>query len=130
MAADDITLLEWLFGGLATAFGGAFIYLNTSTSKTSEELAKHKTTVAEKYLTKDDFVLASNGFTKNFERLEGRIESGNRANLESNEKIRSEISAGQNTIVNMISNGDKTRAHVDAGNAAIIAAIANLKPSN
>lgn len=120
---DNDSLYQWLLGGSGATMLGGFFYLMSNLGKTDDELAAHKTLVAEKYLTKEDFTIASNGFTKNFDRIEKRLDDGNKANLESNEKIRAEMSLGQSTIMTMLSHNNKLSAEVTTGNAAIIAAI-------
>lgn len=102
--ADEIVLVEWVLGGAGTVgvlaagyFMNAISKSTESANKTSEDLATHKTHVAETYLTKNEFSATAL-------RLEGRIEAGNKANLESNEKIRTEMNANQGTLINLIAN--------------------------
>lgn len=120
--ADNDTLYQWLFGGIGVTMLGGFSYLMTSIGKTSDDLATHKTLVAEKYLTKDDHNIA-------LQRLEKQIDDGNKANLSSNEKIRAEVSQAQNTIVNMISNNSAVNNANVQNTAKIIEAIAATKVS-
>lgn len=101
---DDIAMLEWVLGGEGIIALAAFGYIMNIANKnsaeievTSKELSTHKTHVAEKYLTKDEF-------SETARRLEGRIESGNKANLESNEKIRSEMNTNQGTLISLLAN--------------------------
>ncbi len=102
--ADDISFLEWVLGGLGTVTTGVGAYLMNTTNNLSQSIAAYKTHVSEKYVSKEDFLQASSTFTKNFDRLEKRIEDGNRANLDSNASILSKIDSNQNTIITMISN--------------------------
>lgn len=120
--ADD-TFYQWILGGMGLAFSGGFLYLMNSIGKTSDDLAAHKTSVAENYLSKGDFNLVIKNINDNSLRLERRLEDGNKANLDSNEKIRAEMSLGQSTIMTMISNNNKLSAEVSTGTASIIAAI-------
>lgn len=101
---DEISMLEWVLGVEGAIAAGAFMYLMNTAIKNSDaidindkSLAAHKTHVAETYLTKNEF-------SETARRLEGRIESGNKANLESNEKIRTEMNANQGTLINLIAN--------------------------
>lgn len=101
---DEVSTIEWVIGGACVLGVLATGYLmnllgktNTDVESVNKDLAAHKTHVAEKYLTKDEF-------SETAKRLEGRIESGNRANLESNEKIRTEMNANQGTLINLIAN--------------------------
>lgn len=125
--AENDSLYQWILGGGAAAMVGGFLYLLNATGKTSDDLALHKTLVAEKYLTKEEF---NNGVTvlrDDIKRVEKRTDDGNKANLDSNEKIRTEMSMGQSTIVTMLSNNNKLSAEMTTGNAAIIAAIGAAK---
>lgn len=125
--ADDNEMYQWLLGGGATVMLGGFLYLMNANGKTSDDLSAHKILVAEKYLTKDDYTLSIAGVNKNIDRVEQTMRDGNKANLESNEKIRAEMSLGQSTIMTMLSNNNKLSAEVTTGNAAIIAAIGSSR---
>lgn len=101
---NETETIEWAIGGAGVICLAAYGYImsaigdaNKEIESTNKDLAAHKTYVAEKYLTKDEF-------TETAKRLEGRIESGNKANLESNEKIRSEINTNQGILINLIAN--------------------------
>ncbi len=123
----DENIYQWLLGGGALAMGAGFIYLLNKTGQNSDDLAAHKTLIAEKYLTKDDYTLSIAGVNKNIDRIELALRDGNKANLESNEKIRSEVSQSTANIINIMTSSGKITAEMNSGNAAIIAAIGASK---
>lgn len=124
--ADNETLYQWLCGGYGAAMLGGFSYLMSAIGKTTDavdktnaDLSAHKTLVAEKYLTKDDFNSGISTVREDVKRVERRMEDGNKANLDSNEKIRSEQNVGYNTLATMISNSGKISNEVNAVLAAV-----------
>lgn len=132
---EEITTLEWALGGAGVVALGAYGYLmgtlnklGDNISNTEAELAAHKTLVAKEYLPRVEFNDGMAIIREDIKRVEKRTEDGNKANLDSNERIRGEMSQGYNTLATMISNSNKISAEGNVNTAAIIAAVNAKQP--
>ena len=120
---EEITILEWVIGGISIAYAGGYTYLMAQTSKISDDLGAHKTLVAGFYLPRTEFNDGMTLIRDDIKRVETAQKDGNKANLDSNERIRGEVSQGYNTLATMISNNNKASAEATVNTAAIIAAV-------